>query len=70
MTYSFSVYACTKIARHSMTDHSRAECAKADGTHNNKLESAFSRLKCGIHGTLHNVSRKHLHRHVAEFDFR
>lgn len=27
-------------------------------------------LKHGIYGTFHNVSRKHLHRYVAEFDFR
>jgi hypothetical protein len=33
-------------------------------------ESAFSLLKRGIYGTFHNVSRRHLHRYVAEFDFR
>jgi len=27
-------------------------------------------LKRGIMGTFHSVSRKHLHRYVAEFDFR
>ncbi len=27
-------------------------------------------LKRGIYGTFHNVSRKHLHRYVAGFDFR
>ncbi len=27
-------------------------------------------LKRGIYGTFHNVSRKHLHRYAAEFDFR
>jgi hypothetical protein len=27
-------------------------------------------LKRSIDGTFHNVSRKHLHRYVAEFDFR
>jgi hypothetical protein len=40
------------------------------GTHSNTVESAFSLLKRGIYGTFHNVSRKHLHRYVAEFDFR
>jgi ISXO2-like transposase domain len=44
--------------------------AKPDGTHSNTVESAFSLLKRGIYGTFHNVSRKHLHRYVAEFDFR
>jgi ISXO2-like transposase domain len=58
------------FARHAMTDHSNGEYAKPDGTHSNTVESAFSLLKRGIYGTFHNVSRKHLHRHVAEFDFR
>ena len=40
------------------------------GEHSNTVESAFSLLKRGIYGTFHNVSRKHLHRYVAEFDFR
>jgi hypothetical protein len=53
-----------------MTDHSKGEYAKPDGTHSNTVESAFSLLKRGIYGTFHNVSRKHLHRYVAEFDFR
>jgi hypothetical protein len=30
----------------------------------------FSFLKRGIYRTFHNVSRKHLHRYVAEFDLR
>jgi len=42
----------------------------ADGTHSNTVESAFSLLKRGIYGTFHNFSGKHLHRYVAEFDFR
>ncbi len=58
------------FARHGMTDHSKGEYAKPDGTHSNTVESAFSLLKRGIYGTFHNVSRKHLHRYVAEFDFR
>ncbi|HTR60380.1 MAG TPA: IS1595 family transposase [Candidatus Binataceae bacterium] len=58
------------FARHSMTDHTAREYAKPDGTHSNTVESAFSLLKRGIYGTFHNVSRKHLHRYVAEFDFR
>jgi len=58
------------FASHGMTDHSKGEYAKPDGTHSNTVESAFSLLKRGIYGTFHNVSRKHLHRYVAEFDFR
>lgn len=53
-----------------MTDHHKGEYALPDGTHSNTVESAFSLLKRGIMGTFHNVSRKHLHRYVSEFDFR
>jgi hypothetical protein len=72
MTDSSSVYAALgkPFAKHGVADHSRRECAKPDGTHGNTVESAFSLLKRGVHGTFHNVSRKHLHRYVAEFDFR
>jgi transposase-like protein len=74
MTDSSPVYARSRVgkpfARHGMTDHHKGEYAKPDGTHSNTVESAFSLLKRGIYGTFHNVSRKHLHRYVAEFDFR
>jgi transposase-like protein len=74
MTDSAPVYALSSIgktfARHGMTDHSKGQYAKPDGTHSNTVESAFALLKRGIYGTFHNVSRKHLHRYVAEFDFR
>jgi hypothetical protein len=55
---------------HGMTDHHAGQYALPDGTHSNTVESAFSLLKRGIMGTFHNISRKHLHRYVAEFDFR
>lgn len=74
MTDSAPIYARSGIgkafARHGMTDHSKGQYAKPDGTHSNTVESAFSLLKRGIYGTFHNVSRKHLHRYIAEFDFR
>jgi transposase-like protein len=74
MTDSAKIYTDSSImkrfASHRFTDHSRREYAKPDGTHSNTVESAFSLLKRGIYGTFHNVSRKHLHRYVAEFDFR
>ncbi len=56
--------------RHSMTDHRAGEYARPGGIHSNTVESVFSLLKRGIYGTFHNVSRKHVHRYVAEFDFR
>lgn len=74
MTDSAPVYALSGVgkafAQHGMTDHSKCEYAKPDGTHSNTVESAFSLLKRGMYGTFHNLSRKHLHRYVAEFDFR
>jgi hypothetical protein len=36
----------------------------------NTVEGVFSLFKRGIYGTFHSVSRKHLHRYLAEFDFR
>jgi hypothetical protein len=74
MTDSAPVYALSGIgeafARHGMTDHSGGEYVKPDGTHSNTVESTFSLLKRRMYGTFHNVGRKHLHRYVAEFDFR
>lgn len=74
MTDSAKIYTDSSImkyfASHRYTDHSKGEYAKPDGTHSNTVESAFSLLKRGIYGTFHNVSRRHLHRYIAEFDFR
>ena len=36
----------------------------------NTVESYFALLKRGTYGTFHNVSEAHLHRYLAEFDFR
>ncbi len=36
----------------------------------NTVESYFALLKRGVYGTFHNVSEAHLHRYLAEFDFR
>src|SRR5229473_867458 len=69
LTYKSALFMMHRI-RFGMADHSKGEYAKPDGTHSNTVESAFSLLKRGIYGTFHNVSRKHLHRYVAEFDFR
>ena len=38
--------------------------------HTNTIEGFFSLLKRGIYGTFHSVSRHHLHRYLAEFEFR
>ena len=36
----------------------------------NTVESSFALLKRGIVGAFHHVSKEHLHRYTAEFDFR
>ncbi|MBK8200449.1 MAG: IS1595 family transposase [Acidobacteria bacterium] len=57
---------------HGTTEHSWKEyVSKEDpSVHSNTIEGAFSLLKRGIYGTFHSVSRKHLHRYCAEFEFR
>ena len=35
--------------------------------HTNGMESFWSMLKRGYHGTFHHLSAKHLHRYVNEF---
>jgi hypothetical protein len=36
----------------------------------NTVEGFFATLKRGINGSFHHVSKEHLHRYLAEFDFR
>jgi hypothetical protein len=43
---------------------------RAQFWHTNTVEGYFSILKRGIVGTYHHVSAIHLHRYLAEFDFR
>jgi transposase-like protein len=62
-----------EFAGHHAVDHSRNEYAyKLDGrtVTNNSVEGYFSILKRGIYGVYHSVSEAHLHRYLAEFDFR
>jgi transposase-like protein len=54
---------------HQIVRHSHGEYAIGD-VHTNTIEGAFSLIKRGIYGTFHSVSRKHLHRYLAEFEFR
>jgi transposase-like protein len=72
MTDKSPVYTAVgrEFLRHIALNHTKGEYAHPGGIHSNTIESAFSLLKRGIMGTFHNVSRKHLHRYVAEFDFR
>lgn len=57
------------LGRHSSVNHSIGEYVRGD-IHTNTIESYFSIMKRGIHGTYHHVSQQHLKRYLAEFDFR
>lgn len=60
--------------KHRKVNHDRKEYVRIakDGTTvtTNTVEASFALLKRGIMGQFHSVSRKHLHRYVAEFDLR
>lgn len=55
--------------QHSSVNHKRKEYVRGDVT-TNTVEGFFSILKRGLIGTYHHVGTQHLHRYVAEFDFR
>jgi transposase-like protein len=60
-----------EFAGHSSVNHSAEEYVRLGGfAHTNTVESHFALLKRGVYGTFHNISEAHLHRYLAEFDFR
>lgn len=59
-----------EFAGHGTTLHSNREFARPGGIHSNTAENFFSILKRGVVGTYHHWSECHLHRYLAEFDFR
>src|SRR5205807_177237 len=59
----------TEFIEHEWVDHSSYEYVRGEVS-TNAAESYFSQLKRSIDGTHHNVSRVHLPRYLAEFDFR
>jgi transposase-like protein len=58
------------FAMHSTVDHKAGEYVSRGGTSTNLAETYFSQLKRSLDGTHHHVSREHLHRYLAEFDYR
>jgi transposase-like protein len=58
-----------EFASHERVDHSREEWARGD-VHVNTLENYFSVFKRGMKGVYQHCAEKHLHRYLAEFDFR
>ena len=60
-----------KFANHHTVNHSADEYVKLGGyAHTNSAESHFALFKRGVYGTFHSLSEAHLHRYLAEFDFR
>lgn len=59
-------------ASHETTVHSKGEYVRlSDRTvHTNTVEGFFSIFKRGMKGVYQHCSKKHLHRYLAEFDFR
>lgn len=64
-----------EFAKHDAVDHSREEWAYPDLRSGqtisiNTVEGFYSIFKRGMKGVYQHCSEKHLHRYVAEFDFR
>jgi transposase-like protein len=58
-----------EFIRHEFVDHSSFEYVRGDVS-TNLAEGYFSQLKRSLDGTHHHVSPQHLHRYLAEFDYR
>jgi hypothetical protein len=63
----------TEFADHHTVDHRADEYVRYEGGQmitTNTIESYFSVFKRGMRGVYQHCSEKHLHRYMAEFDFR
>ena len=67
-------YQLGKFASHDRVDHSQDEYVRHEEgkpvIHTNTVEGYFSVFKRGMRGTYQHCKEKHLHRYLAEFDFR
>jgi len=57
------------FAAHETVKHSAGEYVRGD-VYTNSIEGAFSIFKRGMKGVYQHCKEKHLHRYLAEFDFR
>lgn len=57
------------FTEHDFVRHSTGEYGRGE-THTNTVEGFYSVFKRGMKGVYQHCSEKHLHRYVAEFDFR
>jgi transposase-like protein len=58
------------FAGHDFTTHGAGEYVRDGFIHTNTVEGFYSVFKRGMKGVYQHCSEKHLHRYVAEFDFR
>lgn len=56
--------------RHESVSHSLGEYVRPGGIHTNTVEGFYSVFKRGMKGVYQHCGEQHLHRYVAEFDFR
>ena len=59
-----------EFSGHGTVNHSAEQYVRGVWWYTNTVESYFALLKRGIMGSFHSVSEAHLHRYLAEFDFR
>jgi hypothetical protein len=57
------------FASHETVQHSKEEYVRGD-IHTNTVEGYFSVFKRGMKGVYQHCAEKHLHRYLAEFNFR
>lgn len=62
-------YASKDFAGHDFVSHGRGEYGRGP-IHTNTIEGYFSIFKRGMRGVYQHCGEKHLHRYLAEFDFR
>jgi transposase-like protein len=62
-------YAFSGFAGHEMVDHGKEEYVRGEA-HTNTAEGYFSLFKKGMKAVYQHCDEKHLHRYLAEFDFR
>ena len=58
-----------EFASHERVNHSQNEYVR-DNVHTNTIEGYFSIFKRGMKGVYQHCGEAHLHRYLAEFDFR
>lgn len=62
-------YRFMPVSKHETVDHSKGEYARGP-VHTNTVEGVFSIFRRGMVGTYQHCGEQHLHRYLAEFDFR